>query len=90
MGLWARIDNAHSDLLGLAQYNFYALYDKANPATIVGTPAGDVYVPAAFPKPVTGFRTIDVGTNGGCVAKPGYNYCTGIGALLAAALSSQL
>jgi hypothetical protein len=39
---------------------------------------------------VTGFRDITLGTNGGCVAKSGYDYCTGIGAPLAADLSAQL
>jgi len=90
LGLWARIESAHHDGLGLAQYDFYALYDKVNPATIESSPTGPVYVPNPNPSPVPGFRTIEAGTNGGCVAKPGYNYCTGIGSIQAASLSSKL
>jgi subtilase family serine protease len=90
MGLWARIDNSYHDFLGLAQYNFYALYNAVNPATIEGTPLGGIDVPAVNPLPVNGFRSIVLGTNGGCVAKPGYNYCTGIGAPLAAELLKEL
>ena len=90
LGLWARVENAHHDRLGLAQYDFYALYDKVNPATIENTPLGPTYVPDPAPKPVPGFRDIVIGTNGGCVAKPGYDYCTGIGSVQAAALSAAL
>lgn len=90
MGLWARIENAHANRLGLAQYDFYRLYNKVNPATIESTPIGPVYVPNSNPKPVPGFRTIEIGTNGGCVAHPGYNDCTGIGSIQAAALSAKL
>jgi subtilase family serine protease len=90
MGLWASVESAHRNDLGLAQYDFYRLYNKTNPATVVSGPTGPVYVPAANPKPVKGFRDITVGTNGGCVAKPGYDYCTGIGSVLAAPLSGQL
>lgn len=90
MGLWARIEAAHHNRLGLASYNFYALYNKVNPATVENGPTGPVYVANADPQPVTGFRTIVAGTNGGCVVKPGYNYCTGIGSVQAAALSGQV
>lgn len=90
MGLWASISSAHANGLGLASYDFYSRYNKTNPATTVSGPLGPVYVPASSPKPVTGFRDITLGTNGGCVAKPGYDYCTGIGSVLAAALSGVL
>jgi len=91
MGLWASVESAHGNRLGLAQYDFYKLYNAVNPATTVnGSPTGPVYVAAANPSPVTGFRDITAGTNGGCVAKAGYDYCTGIGAVLAADLSGQL
>lgn len=90
MALYARVQAAHRNALGLAQYNFYALYNKANPATVVNGPVGGVYVPAAQPAPVKGFRDITLGTNGGCLARAGYDYCTGIGAPLAADLSGQL
>jgi pseudomonalisin len=91
MGLWASVESAHKNDLGLAQYDFYKLYDKVNPAKIEeGSPTGPVYVPDPEPQPVPGFRDITVGTNGGCLAKAGYDYCTGIGSLQAAQLSEQL
>jgi len=90
LGLWASVESAHGNKLGLAQYDFYKLYDKVNPATTESAPTGPVYVAAANPAPVPGFRDITEGTNGGCVAKAGYDYCTGIGAPLAADLSQQL
>jgi kumamolisin len=89
MGLWASIETAHGNKAGLAQYDFYNLYDQVNPATVVDglTPT---YVANPNPSPVTGFRDITLGTNGGCAARAGYDYCTGIGAPLAADLSGQL
>ncbi len=90
MGLWASISTAHANGLGLASYDFYNQYNKVNPATTESGPLGPIYVPATSPKPVTGFRDITLGTNGGCVAKAGWDYCTGIGSVLAAALSGQL
>lgn len=90
LGLWARVENAHHGALGLAQYDFYRLYEKTNPATVENTPLGPVFVPNSNPKAVRGFRDITLGTNGGCVAKAGYDYCTGIGSLQAAALSAAL
>ena len=90
LGLWASISSAHANGLGLASFDFYNVYNKTNPATAVSGPLGPVYVAASNPKPVTGFRDITLGTNGGCVAKPGYDYCTGIGAVLAGALSGRL
>jgi pseudomonalisin len=90
MGLWASISSAHGNGLGLASYDFYKVYDKTNPATVENGPLGPVYIPATNPKPVKGFRDITLGTNGGCVAKAGYDYCTGIGSVLAGQLSGQL
>lgn len=90
MGLWASISSAHANGLGLASFDFYNQYNKTNPATTVSGPLGPVFVPNKNPKPVTGFRDITLGTNGGCVAKPGWDYCTGIGSVLAGALSGQL
>lgn len=91
MGLWASVESQHKNKLGLAQYDFYDLYDKVNPAEVVnGSPTGPVYVANANPSPVKGFRDITLGTNGGCVAKAGYDYCSGIGSLQAAELSEQL
>lgn len=90
MGLWASVESAHKNKLGLAQYDFYKLYDAVNPATLEEAPTGLVYIPNAEPKTVKGFRDITVGTNGGCVAKAGYDYCTGIGSLQAGQLSEVL
>lgn len=91
MGLWASVESAHKNSLGLAQYDFYKLYNAVNPAKVLeGSPTGPVYVADPEPQPVPGFRDITLGTNGGCAAKPGYDYCTGIGSLQAAALSEAL
>ncbi|HUE29045.1 MAG TPA: S53 family peptidase [Solirubrobacteraceae bacterium] len=90
MGLWARVQNVYGDGLGLAQYDFYSLYNAINPATAEGTPLGSIFVPNSSPGSVNGFRDIVLGTNGGCVAKPGYDYCTGIGSVQAAALAKAL
>jgi subtilase family serine protease len=90
MGLWASMESARGNRLGLASYAFYSVYNKTNPATTISGPLGPVFVANASPKPVTGFRDITLGTNAGCVAKPGYDYCTGIGAVLAAALAGRL
>jgi pseudomonalisin len=90
MGLWASILTAHHNRAGLASYEFYEIYNKVNPATVANAPTGPVYVPATNPKPVKGFRDITLGTNGGCVAKAGYDYCTGIGSVQAAALSKVI
>jgi pseudomonalisin len=90
LGLWARIMTAHGNKAGLASLDFYNAYDKVNPATVVQDPLGPAYVPNANPQPVPGFRDITLGTNGGCVAKAGYDTCTGIGSLQAAAFSANL
>lgn len=90
MGLWASMESAHANGLGLASYDFYNQYDKVNPAKRVNGPLGVIFVANTSPKPVPGFRDITLGTNGGCVAKPGWDYCTGIGSVLAEALSGKL
>jgi pseudomonalisin len=90
MGLWARMENVRHNELGLAQYDFYCYYDKVNPATIVQSPVGPVYIPAANPKPVPGFRDIVLGTNGVYFAKPGYDYTSGIGSVQARLLAQKL
>jgi subtilase family serine protease len=90
MGLWASIETAHSNRAGLAQYDFYSLYNAANPATVINGATGPTYVANPNPAAVKGFRDITVGTNGGCAAKAGYDYCTGIGSVQAADLSAQL
>lgn len=89
-GLFASVQSAHDNSLGLASYDFYSLYDAADPATVVNGPLGPTYIPAANPGAVKGFRDITLGTNGGCLARAGYDYCTGIGSLQSAALSTAL
>jgi pseudomonalisin len=66
-GVWSRLQSADGGKLGLASIDFYALYDKVNPAI------GDT---AAVP----GFTDIVGGSNGLYVATPGYDEVTGIGA----------
>jgi hypothetical protein len=89
-GLWARVDNTSGDRFGLAQYDFYLLYNATIPATVESAATGPVYLPNPTPQPVAGFRDITVGTNGGCLAKPGYDPCKGIGSVQAAALAQAL
>lgn len=87
LGAWARLESAHSNSLGLASIDFYALYDKVNPGTSV---AGAAVVPSVDPKSVPGFTDIIAGDNGPYPAQPGYDMVTGIGAPDIAALSKQL
>jgi pseudomonalisin len=77
LGAWARLESGHSNKLGLASIDFYALYDKVNPAI------GDTSA-------VPGFTDIVGGNNGGYTATPGYDEVTGIGALDVAALNTAL
>lgn len=90
MGLWARVQNADGGRLGLASYDFYRVYNAVNPGIAENTALGTEYIPAANPKPVTGFRDIILGTNGLYTARPGYDYTTGIGSVQAAALAKVL
>lgn len=91
LGLWARIQNADRDRLGMASPDFYRLYNAVNPGTKDVSPVGLVtYVPSPNPKPVAGFRDIEVGANGAYPAVPGYDYVTGIGALDAKKLARLL
>jgi pseudomonalisin len=81
LGLWARMESAHGNKLGLASIDLYRVYDKINPGTTSTTPAGiAVTVPAANPLPVPGFTDITVGNNGAYSALPGYDEVTGLGA----------
>jgi pseudomonalisin len=80
LGSWARLETAHSNRLGLAPIDMYALYDKYNPGTPVpGSPIPEI-VPAANPVPVPGFTDITIGNNGLYSATPGYDEVTGLGA----------
>ena len=91
MGLWARVDNLSANTLGLASFNFYKEYNATNPGTVSATPIGSTYyLPNTNPQPVPGLQDITQGTNGGCVATPGWDDCTGVGEIRAAALATAL
>ncbi len=77
LGSWARLESAHHNKLGMAAIDFYALYDKVNPAL------GDTTA-------VPGFTDIVGGNNGGYTATPGYDEVTGIGTLDVAALNKVI
>jgi pseudomonalisin len=81
LGLWARMESAHKNKLGLASIDLYRVYDKINPGTTETTPVGiPVTIPAPDPKAVPGFTDITVGTNGAYADLPGYDEVTGLGA----------
>jgi subtilase family serine protease len=77
LGSWARLQSGNKNDLGLASIDFYALYDKVNPAV------GDTSA-------VPGFTDITAGDNGLYAAIPGYDEVTGIGVLDVAALSKVI
>lgn len=77
MGLYARMETAHRNLLGLAAVNFYLLYNARNASTTV-------------PVDPVGFHDITVGTNGLWTAAPGYDYTTGIGSFDVRLLNPRL
>jgi hypothetical protein len=84
---WA---STHTRAPGTRVLRLLLALNKANPATVESGPLGPNYIPAANPVAVKGFRDITLGTKGGCVARAGYDYCTGIGSLQSAALSGAL
>lgn len=77
MGLWARIETAHGNSLGVASVDFYDLYNTVNSA-------------GSEPTDPVGFHDIVLGTNGLYTALPGYDYTTGIGSIDAAVLTKEL
>jgi pseudomonalisin len=77
MGIWARLQTAHSNKLGVASIDFYDLYNTINKL-------------GSEPTDPPGFHDITLGTNGLYTALPGYDFTTGIGSLEAATLSSEL
>ena len=77
MGLFARMQTAHGNRLGLASIDFYDLYNTLNS---LGSP----------PKDPAGFHDIVLGTNGLWTALPGYDYTTGIGSFNTAILNGEL
>ena len=90
-GLWARINNVGGDKYGLASYNFYSVYNATNPGTVAATPIDSTYyIPNTSPASVTGFYDVTQGTNGGCVATPGWDDCSGIGEIRAAPLQQAI
>lgn len=91
MGLWARIDNTSGNTFGLASFNFYSVYNATNPGTVSATPIDSTYyIPDPDPSSVTGFYDITQGSNGGCVATPGWDDCSGIGEIRAAPLAQAI
>jgi subtilase family serine protease len=81
LGLWARMESAHGNSLGLASIALYRVYDKVNPGTPVDNPVGiPVVVPSPNPSAVPGFTDIVAGSNGTYTATPGYDLVTGLGA----------
>lgn len=81
LGLWARMESAHGNSLGLASIALYRVYDKVNPGTPVSNPAGiPVVVPSPNPSAVPGYTDIVAGSNGTYTATPGYDLVTGLGA----------
>lgn len=89
--LWARIQNADNGRLGLASADLYDLYNETNPGTKYVSAVGLVaYAPQVNPQPVPGLRDIELGSNGLYSATPGYDYTSGVGALLAKPLVQLL
>ena len=81
LGLWARMESAHGNSLGLASIALYRVYDRVNPGTPVTNPVGiPVIVPSPNPAPVPGYTDIVAGSNGTYTATPGYDLVTGLGA----------
>ncbi len=81
LGLWARMESAHGNSLGLASIALYRVYDKVNPGTPATNPAGiPIIIPSPNPAPVPGFTDIVAGANGTYTATPGYDLVTGLGA----------
>jgi subtilase family serine protease len=77
MGLWARIQTAHANKLGVPSIDFYTLYNAVNtPDSVQSDPAG--------------FNDTEVGTNGLYTALPGYDFTTGIGSFDTSVLSKEL
>ncbi len=69
LGVWARLESAHANRLGMASVALYRTYaagscTSLSLADICSTPA---------------FHDVTVGTNGGFVATPGWDYTTGLG-----------
>ncbi len=69
LGVWARLETGHNNRLGMASIALYKTYGAGSCtslslADICSTPA---------------FHDITLGTNGGFVATPGWDYTTGLG-----------
>jgi pseudomonalisin len=77
MGLWARLQTAHANRLGVASVDFYRLYNAVNST-------------GSAPREPAGFHDIEIGTNGLWTALPGYDFTTGIGSLEAKVLNSKI
>lgn len=69
LGVWARLESGHSNKLGMASPALYRTYLAGSCTDVELT---DVCSTSAF-------HDITVGTNGGYVATPGWDYTTGLG-----------
>jgi subtilase family serine protease len=79
LGFWTRLQSTHGNRLGFAAPKLYRLYAKAQGANAPLPPSS-----------VRGFHDIVLGTIGGYVATPGWDYTTGLGSLDVNALSRAL
>ncbi|MGH9297857.1 MAG: S53 family peptidase [Acidimicrobiales bacterium] len=77
LGLWARLQTAHGNRLGLASIDFYKLYNVVNST-------------GAAPVEPAGFHDIVLGTNGFWTALPGYDFTTGIGSFETGVLNRKI
>jgi subtilase family serine protease len=70
-GVYARLQSAHDNALGLGSPAFYKIYSQATPgAPVAGPPPTRAY---------GGFHDILTGGNGAYSALPGFDYTTGLG-----------
>lgn len=77
MGLFARLESAHRNALGVASIDFYGLYNAVNKT-------------GSAPVEPVGFHDITLGTNGLYTALPGYDFTTGIGSFDTVLLNKAL
>ena len=84
------MESAHANKLGLAQYDFYKLYNEVNPATMEKLAHGPGL--RAGGRPLARHRVPGHHRRQQrwLCRETGYDYCTGIGSVQAATLSGQL
>jgi pseudomonalisin len=82
-GVWARLESAHNNSLGLAAPALYNVYSKYNLSTTVPTALETSQLAG-------GFHDIFVGSDGLYQATPGYDYTTGLGSFDVAAMDKVI